>query len=103
MAPMWVALTTLLWMMVLRTTHWVTTLAVTMAPTTAGAADASDRCARQHVRARRRLATSRAPLLRRWPALGRVIPTQFNLSRSARIGICEIDIALEGVRHAHWA
>jgi hypothetical protein len=79
MTPMRMALTTVLEMMVLRmmvlrttirgmTTQRVTTPAVTMARTTAEAADASDRCARQHVRARRRLATSRAPLLRRWPS-----------------------------------
>jgi len=62
----------------------MTTSAVTMARTAAGAADASDRCARQHVRARRRLATSRAPLLRRWPVPGRVIAAQCNLRVAQR-------------------
>ena len=65
-------------------TQRVTTSAVTMARTAAGAADASDRCARQPVRARRRLATSRAPLLRRWPVPGRVISTQGNLRVAQR-------------------
>ena len=60
------------------TVHGMTGPEPAAAPVPGEGVDAFDRCARQRGRAHRRLATSRAPLVRRWPVPGRVIPTQCN-------------------------